>query len=227
MQAINPVAKFVHNREGAEIQELTPSIGVCYSGLGIGNLRINLLPHEPEVMRSKVGSLYAKIAVFLILFMIIGLFAGMIVNDRRLLTKIEKKLKDNEPEIQRIENVSSEIGVLGLRGNFLIDVRENNIVLDMLSELTKIVPEEAWLTNLDYKEIFDEEKKVVEGELIISGHAKSSSLLISILEDSPFFEKVEFVGSITKKGDQEGFKIRVTTVKPARSPKVPGSATKK
>jgi hypothetical protein len=43
----------------------------------------------------------------------------------------------------------------------------------------------------------------------------SSSALISILENSPYFEKVEFVGPVTKRLDKEGFKIKAVIVKPA------------
>ncbi len=42
----------------------------------------------------------------------------------------------------------------------------------------------------------------------MSGFAASSSILIPLLEDSAYFEKVEFVGPIKKKGVKEQFKIK-------------------
>lgn len=227
VQTINPVSKFLNNRENSERLDITPSVGVCYSGLGMGTLGINLLPHKADFTLRKTGALITKISIPLILFMIIGIFTGEIVNDKRLLMKIEKKLKENEPEIKVIEKLSTDLSNLEQQRNFLLDTKENNIVLDILSELTNILPSGAWLTNFHYKEIYNVKEETLKGELIMSGFAVSSSALISILEDSPFFEKVEFVGQIRKRGDKEGFKIKAVTVTPARSPKVPSSQIKR
>ncbi len=57
-------------------------------------------------------------------------------------------------------------------------------------------------------------KKKSGGEIVISGYANSSSNLIPLLEDSVFFEKVEFVGPIKKARDKEQYKISAQLVNP-------------
>lgn len=242
VQIINPVSKFIKDEKNTEIQKLAPSVGLCYLGLGMGTLRINLLPHKTGVTLRKTGSLTAKISVPLILFLIIGIFAGELVSDKRLLTKIEERLKENEPKIKVIEKLSADLSAVKQQRDFLLGVKESNILLDVLSELTNIMPEEAWITNFDYKEIHDKKGGTSKGELIISGYALSSSALIPILENSRFFEKVEFVGPITRRKNKEGFKIKAVTVRSAnpvrkrgqgflsngaKTPAVPGSQIKK
>jgi hypothetical protein len=57
------------------------------------------------------------------------------------------------------------------------------------------------------------------GELIVQGFADSSSILLPLLEDSPYFEKVEFVGPIKKAKDKEQFKLSAKIVRPVEDEK--------
>lgn len=214
MQIVDPISRFSKGEEKTDLQPLVPSVGACYSVLGKGHLKINLLPHKADVVR-KTGTLVTKISVPLILLLIIGIFAGELINDKRLLMKIEEKIKENETEVKAIEGLSANLNSLKQQRDFFITVRENDMLLDALAELTNIIPTEAWLTDFNYKEIQDKKDETSKGELLISGYALSSSALISILENSPYFEKVEFVGPVTKRLDKEGFKIKAIIVKPA------------
>ena len=94
-------------------------------------------------------------------------------------------------------------------------INDREFTLEMIAELTGIFPKDVWITNLDYKG-GDLSSKQSGGELIISGLASSSSALIAIMEDSPFFEKVEFVGTIKKTKDKEQFKLTTRVVKPVQ-----------
>lgn len=215
-QTINPVSKLLKGGETIEAQELSASIGACYLGLGKGHLRINLLPHKADAMIRKTGALVTKISILLILFLIIGVFTGELVNDKRFLTEVDEKLKENEPQIKVIEKLTANLNAFEQQRNFLLDVKKDDILLDILAELARILPADVWLRDFSYREIHGGEGKDTRGELIIGGYALSSSALISILEDSLFFEKVEFVGRITRRQDKEGFKIKAVIMKPAK-----------
>jgi general secretion pathway protein L len=79
--------------------------------------------------------------------------------------------------------------------------------VEMLKELTQILPSTVWVWNLKY----------TGREVEISGFADSASDLISLLDKSPLFEKVEFLAPVTKErergpaGDKEKerFKIKM------------------
>jgi Tfp pilus assembly PilM family ATPase len=211
---VNPVEKFLKGTINAQGLQLTSSIGSCYSGLEIGTLKINLLQHKSDTLFRKTGALITKISIPLILLMIIGIFAIDAVNERRLLAMIDEKLNANEPDIKAIEKLTSEISILKQKKKFLMDVKESNIILDILSELTGIIPVDTWVSSFNFKTKSGNKGKTLQGEITISGFAQSSSVLISLLEDSPFFEKVEFVGPIKKRRGIEEFKINIVTITP-------------
>jgi len=216
VQTVNPVSKFSKGEEKTGLQALAASVGACYSGLGRGHLKINLLPHKADIMNRKTGTLITRISIPLIFLLIAGIFIGELLNDKRLLMKIEQTLKENEPMVRTVEKLTSNLSDFEQQRDFFLTVKEDDILLDALTELTNIMPAEAWLTDFNYKEIHDKKDETSKGELIIGGYALSSSALISILENSPYFEKVEFVGPVTKRLDKEGFKIKAVIVKPAR-----------
>ncbi|MDP3297870.1 MAG: pilus assembly protein PilM [Thermodesulfovibrionia bacterium] len=227
VQTVDPLKKFLKDKKSTGIYEILASVGGCYAGFGIGALRINLLPHKADIAIRKTGPKIAKAAAFLIVLLIISIFAGELVNDKRLLKTVEAKIKENEPEIKAVEKISADMNFIEQKRNFLRGKREKDILLDMLAELTNIMPVESWLTDFDYKEVFDEKSGSSKRELIITGQASSSSALISILENSPFFEKVEFVGSVTAIGNKEGFKIKAVIVIPEKSSDAPDAQKEK
>ncbi len=208
----NPAARLIKKGKHDDIHDLIPSSGACYSGSGLGSLKINLLPHKADFALGKTATMISKISVPLIFFLIVGIFIGELIYEKRLLAKIDQKLRENKPEIKTIEKISGDLNIVESQRDILKNARQHDIALDILAELSKIIPTDAWLTNFKFKEIFDKEKKRLKGEILISGFAISSSELISILEDSMFFEKVEFVGPVTKKRGKEGFKIKADTV---------------
>jgi general secretion pathway protein L len=75
--------------------------------------------------------------------------------------------------------------------------------LQILEDLTKIIPDDSWLTDFEFNA---DEKKVT-----LSGYSTSASKLIPILEESKLFTNVKFTSPITKRaGVQENFKIEMT-----------------
>ncbi len=213
IRTINSISGYFTGEEDPQDWSKMSSIGSCYPGVGIGSLKINLLPHESDTETGKLGLIVTKVSVPLILFLIAGIFVGELAYDKRVLMKIEKKLSQHETEIAEIMKLSDEVHKLRAKNTLLREAKESNVILDVLSELTRIIPPEAWLTNLSFGQTSEEEEKNARGELVITGYAESSSVLISILEDSPFFRGVEFVGSITRRQEKEGFKIRAIAVR--------------
>lgn len=211
-QIADPLIKIPGAESLSKKYELVPSIGACYAGFTPETSRINLLPHKTDAA-GKTGTVIARVSLILILFLTAGIFSGEVINSKRLLAKIDEALKENEPGLKVIERMTGELLAIQKKKDFLLGRKESDVVIDALAELTKVLPLDAWLIDFDYKEVSDDKNSSVKGEIIIIGFASSSSALISILEDSPFFEKVGFVGSITRVSDKEGFKIKAMVVK--------------
>ena len=211
---VDQTIKSSGNLEGTDTNSLSSSIGACFTGLGIGTYKINLLPHKTDHEIKTIVPLTTRIFLVLILVLVIGIFTTGAVKQKRFLEQIEETLKKNEPEIKALEKLQSDINLLKQQSGLLNKVGENEITLEILAELTRILPKESWVTNLHYKGIDIKDKKRSGGEIVISGYADSSSSLIPLLEDSPYFEKVEFVGSIKKTRDKEQFKLSAKIVRP-------------
>ncbi|MEN8265154.1 MAG: PilN domain-containing protein [Nitrospirota bacterium] len=213
---VDQISEFKGNIRGVNINGLAASIGACFAGLGVGTYRMNLLPHKIEYEIKKVAPLATKVFLVLIVLMLAGIFAVEAVKQKNLLTELDDIIETNSPEVKVIEKLSAETKLLETRLDFLQKMNESEFTIEMLAELTAIFPKDSWITNLDYKGLDLKSKKQTGGELMVSGYAASSSALISIMEDSPFFEKVAFVGTIKKTKDREKFKLSAQVVRPAR-----------
>ena len=85
--------------------------------------------------------------------------------------------------------------------------------LMLWQELTNLLPDSAWLTEL----------KIEKAEIIISGFAQSSAVLLEAIEKAPAFEKVAFASSVMKAPGEssERFTIRAALAAPFPSTRSP------
>ncbi len=206
---------FPGNLKGPEMDGIAASIGSCFTGLGISTYKINLLPHKAGYEIKNIAPLTTKIFAVMIIVLLFGIVATGALKQKRFLQRMEERLQQNEPEVRALGKIQSEVSLLEKKRDFLKGVRESDITLEILAELAKILPKDAWLTTLNYKGFDIKERKITGGELLISGFASSSSNLIPILENSPFFKEVEFVGTIKKKKEKEQFKLTAKIVLPS------------
>lgn len=203
---------------GTKIDHIPAPVGACLSGLGLGRYKINLLPHRIDLSVSRRVPLTTKILIGLIVCLSIGIVTANAIKKKSYATEVNELLDKNRPAVMAIEEMLSETDILKEKTDTLRNLRDNDISLEIIAELTSILPKEAWITNLHYKGIDrarqKKGRKDLRGELLIRGYADSSSTLIPILEDSPFFEKVEFVGTIKKTREKEQFRLSAQVIRP-------------
>lgn len=198
------------NLKGPEMTGIAASFGAALNGLGIGSYRINMLQHKEYHETKRTASIVAKALIALVLFLVLGIFATGAVKEKKYMQSIEGELKKNEPQVKALEKLSSDINTFKIQRDFLINVKREDIALETLRELSNVLPADTWITNLDYKGVSSIGEKKSEGEIVMSGFSASSSGLISLLEDSPLFEQVVFVGPIRKVMEKEGFKLKAS-----------------
>jgi len=185
-----------------------PSIGLPLTGLTDTRFRLNLLPPE---LRMKVRD-YGK-PVFLVLLclaVILGLFWGGGVYSRYQseLESLRSEVKKRKPEVEAVEKLQKQRAELTSEmAEFEKMTRGAVSKVQILKELTEVLPASVWIW----------QHKVAGREIEISGFADSASELISLLDKSPLFEKVEFLAPVTKERerrigvdkDRERFKIKM------------------
>lgn len=183
---------------------LSVAIGLALKGLRRVPLDINLIPAalRPKRKRSK-----KKMAAFAFAFFLLFLAGGFIVKteiERRAhIAELDLQLAELKLQAKAVEAMQEEANKTEKYAVDLNQIKEHDISkLRILEELTRIIPDDSWLTDFEYTA---EDKKI-----ILSGYSTSASKLIPILEESKLFEKVKFTSPITKGGSvKENFKIEM------------------
>ena len=101
-----------------------------------------------------------------------------------------------EEQVRKVGKVANEVQVLRedadkllLQTRFLQDKKRTEpVMVDMLEELSAVIPTNTWLNGLQYK----------SGRVVIQGQSPSASSLIEQIEASPYFRNTSFVSPVTK-----------------------------
>jgi general secretion pathway protein L len=74
--------------------------------------------------------------------------------------------------------------------------------INILRELTQVIPETAWVVSLNYSN-----KKIT-----IQGEAESATSVIEAIENSPMFREVRFSSPVTRSGPVDRFTLEAEVV---------------
>ena len=184
---------------GLPSRDLIPACGAALKGLVDVPMEINLLPEAFRKKASRIGWYICGALLTLALLLGLTWVGGTIYHQKYYLESLERAQTELEGNVKRIKDIELEYRDLEARIEYLNALRRDDIqVLDVLAELTKIIPETAWLRRFNYSD------RRVE----IEGYANSASELIPLLEESPLFKDVTFLSGITKSREgKETFRI--------------------
>lgn len=200
-----------------EDHRLLPALAMALRRPAHGLLRTNLMPDElrPRPFRWPLAVTGGLAAATLLLALAIP--AVTMIRDERRLYAIDAALARLAPRVREVEQVAGAVErarreVETLRGFEAQHLR----VLPLLRELTELLPQDVWLTNLSA------DRKGIE----LAGFANAASQLIPLLEASPTLERAEFTSPVTKGRDREQFRLKAgwerlpgTQPAPPRPPK--------
>ena len=159
-------------------------VGLGLRGLHNDTPAINLLPQQtkPQSPRRRYAPTVALVGLAGLLAIAYIAIEGM--NNRTALKDINDQLRILSPQISAMTALQDEATAVEQQLQKLESLAPNRLgVLDILKELTTIVPDENWLTNLTYK----------GHSITLTGKSKSSpARLISLLERSSIFYDVNF-----------------------------------
>jgi len=192
----------------SRLESIYASIGVPLKGVTQTRLDLNLLPLE---MRKKVRQVGKPLfLVFLAVAIILSITWGMGVysQHQNALEALRAEVKKRKPEIDAIEKTQKQRGELAKEIADFEKITSGEVPkTEVLKELSQVLPSTVWVWNIKFS----------AGGVEMSGFADSASDLISLLDKSPLFEKVEFLAPVTKErerrtgGDKEKerFKIKL------------------
>ena len=183
------------------------SLGVPLMGVIKPEFPLTLLPKEMKKKERPIGKF---LIIFLVsLAILVGFYqtAKDFYKYRDKLRNLDGEIKKRKPEVETIEKLQKQRESISKELSELEKIRSEEFSkIEMLKELTRLLPPTAWVWNLKYN----------GKEIEISGFADSASDLIPLLDKSPFFDKVEFMAPVTKEKmirpegpqDKERFRIK-------------------
>lgn len=109
--------------------------------------------------------------------------------ERNLVEGLDREVAAARKDAEEGRALQEEIDRLSGEGRFIIDKkRERPAAVEVLSELTRSLPDENWLYRL----------RLIDQELQIFGYSPNASALISIIENSPLFGSAQFRAPLTR-----------------------------
>jgi general secretion pathway protein L len=179
-----------------------PALAAAYAGLTRrASSSINLLPPE-ERWEPRTGArlpIYALSATAALLALTLASHAWI---ERALYNRaLQRALRGLQFHAQQLRRLNQETTTLEARAALLENLRAANWQrLDMIQQLTKLLPDGTWLQEL----------RISEDTVEINGYSNHAAELVPPLENSPFFTQVEFTAPITRDNqNREVFRIRM------------------
>jgi len=157
----------------------------------VGETVASLLPRKDGLNLIKKGyqeetktpmTFTVVLIMVLIAMWILYMVAPLRIEGKRL-SEIDRQLQLRKEDVREVEALKTEIDDLRKEISAVEEFKQNRpLTLDIMRELTMIIPKSTWLTRV----------RVSESTVNIEGYATSASTLLSKLEASNYFKKAEF-----------------------------------
>ncbi|MES9945461.1 MAG: PilN domain-containing protein [Candidatus Thiodiazotropha sp.] len=161
---------------------------------------VNLLPPEK---REKPHKRYRLLNLALFLFLLLLITGSLMLplwQKSTLLKQLETELDEYKSKATQVAALREQVTSARDETRFLEEKKINSKpVLEILLELTLLLPDDTWVSNLEVR----------ENTVHLHGQSTASASLIPILETSKLFQNVSFRSPVTrsKKNNTERFHI--------------------
>ncbi len=156
---------------------------------------------SPEVLkRRRFWFKFEMAAVLFMILALLGLPLAVLAGKNRHLQRLETRLAAVKQEAEKLKDIRHDNQEMIERfENLGRLVHEHTFTIDILKELTEVIPPKAWLRSLAIK----------NRKIYLQGTSDSATAVVKALEDSPLFKEVHFDSPVVKRGGKETFKIVV------------------
>jgi len=176
-----------------------PAMGAAFRGLGKVPLRTNLLPPEERAAAGPSGFSLNRLLLVVFMALILLWVGSLMIHKRVLLYQVNQQLARLTPEVRGVEKQLEESRALAKQQQNLRHLEKTPNRLNILKDLTQLIPQHTWLFNL----------RINRQNLEMGGLSKSAADLIPLLEKSGWLTKTEFASPIVTDANKlEHFKIK-------------------
>jgi Tfp pilus assembly protein PilN len=184
------------------LQEASAAIGLAFTGMAKHTpLKLNLLPAAFRFKQPRWA--YVSAAILGLITLLAGIFFHPRIQNHELAQQLDQEIAARKPEVDKVLQLRKETQELAKEIEFIEKIyRKRDRNLEVLNELTQLLPEDTYLNNYRYQ----------NGKITIQGLSNSASDLILILESSPLLKDVGQRGSTTRDqaSGKERFQIEAT-----------------
>jgi Tfp pilus assembly protein PilN len=162
---------------------LVPAIGVALRGLREARFAVNLLPHPARQEEGKGLSRFNLSLMALLILALVGWGGSYPVKDEYRLRQLQAESQKYASEVAALQQKESEMNRAKKELSILVSLRNRRgEILQVLDELSRAVPNSAYVSSLRYR----------DGSIELQGNAENASTLVPTLERSPLFRNVGF-----------------------------------
>jgi general secretion pathway protein L len=150
---------------------------------------VNLLPAQLRPPRNRWLKLLQIGLGIAVLGLGLGLAVLPILSKKAETETLEEQVRKATKQAKEVETLRQDTETLEHQTHFLREKKRTEPVLvDMLEELTRVMPDNTWLNGLQYK----------DRRIVMQGQSPSASSLIELIEGSRYFKNTSFVSPVTK-----------------------------
>lgn len=190
---LNSIAPIMGLEEGKNLS----GFPLQFSSLDTFPYQINLI--SGAALKAKKARFWLRATAFTLLFLSVASYPLFVLGGRETrLRRLEESLTALQTQAQRLTEIREKNRELikNLKGIAQF-VQSEPRVLDILKEVTEIVPSDAWLQRF----IFSSDT------IQLQGTAASATVIVEALENSPLFKEAQFDSPVVKRGNLETFRI--------------------
>lgn len=165
---------------------------------------VNLLPVKQRQRKVALPRLVNLALGALALLLLLGTVTLPLLDKHRRIQALEPVLETASVKAEEAHRLRMEVDQLTASSRFLADKKRSSLpVLQVLDELTRILPDDTWITRLDIK----------GSELQIQGQSSSAAALIPLIESSDMLQNPRFRSPVTQvpRTDSERFHLSAET----------------
>ena len=169
-----------------------------------GFAAVNLLPVENRQRKAVTPRLVNLALGALAVLLLVSIVSLPLMNKREKITALEPLLETASAKAEEAHRLRKEVDQLTANSRFLTDKKQSSLpVLQVMDELTRILPDDTWITRLDIKGT----------ELQIQGQSSSAAALIPLIESSSILQNPRFRSPVTQvpRSDVERFHLSAET----------------
>jgi general secretion pathway protein L len=168
---------------------LHPDLATINCDEGGSFAAVNLLPEEKRQRKAITPRLVNLALAALAVLLLVSAVSLPLLNKRQKIQALAPLLETASAKAEETRRLRKEVDQLTANSRFLTDKKQSSLpVLQIIDELTRILPDDTWITRLDIKGT----------EVQIQGQSSSAAALIPLIESSSILQNPRFRSPVTQ-----------------------------